>query len=291
MSRPSTVILATTLTALALTPHAAAGGWWNIVQLEHSTAAAGQRVTARATVYFTSARAARNAASGGPFYVYVLHGFAQTSLELPRLPSAWWSRWSLRGAEAVRAGPVVLDVSGHTGAVRASFTVPDLRPGGYSLMFCDAGCRHPLGDIVPTPGFTIAADAATARLATRVDRLEQRLARQSRLRQAARTAARGARAEATSVGAQLRRLEQRVASAEQRPGPSRWGYAGWLVGGFSVGAGLVLALRRRRTGSACPEPDWQIRDDELEALLTSQPSEQADSRPVQSRAGREPIVR
>jgi hypothetical protein len=66
-------------------------------------------------------------------------------------------------AEAVELGRVVLRVSdSNIARARASFTVPDLPPATYSLMFCDAGCAHPLADVVPTKTFTIVADPATA---------------------------------------------------------------------------------------------------------------------------------
>ena len=32
----------------------------------------------------------------------------------------------------------------------ASFRVPEIPPGRYTVMFCDAGCAHPLADVIPT---------------------------------------------------------------------------------------------------------------------------------------------
>lgn len=279
------------LMVLLLPSSATAGGWWSFVDTDRSTVAVGQRVKAEAEVLFSSVRAAREAQDEA-FYVYALRGvdysIVQRAMSKPS-PKDWWS---LGDADAVELGRVVLRFSGgNLGRARAVFTVPELPPATYSLMFCDAGCDQPLADIVPWKGFTIVADPATVKIAERTMRLEERVARQARSLAAARAAGRGARTAVVSTKSELRALEEKlralhreVAERAHSSRPSLLAFAGWVLAGVFAGALAYLALRRR---SAKPSPrvldGWHPSDEELWALMASQPSR---SRPPRGRASR-----
>jgi hypothetical protein len=276
------------LTVLLFPGSATAGGWWSFIQTDRSTVAVGQRVEAEAEVLFASIPAAREALDGR-FYVYALRGFdysiVRRAMNEPS-PKGWWS---LGDAQAVELGPVALRISQlNFGRARASFTVPDLPLGTYALMFCDAGCGSPLADVIPRSDFTVVADPATAGLAKRATRLEERLANQARSLAAARAAARTARAaartgrasavdsklELRALDAEVRALEREVDEAASSSSPPAWALAGWIAAGVLTGA-LAFLLLRRRSAKPPPPPalgGWQPSEDELRALATSQES-------------------
>ena len=230
---------------------------------------------------FSSIRAAREA-QDGRFYVYALRGLdysvVRQAMSEPS-PKDWWS---LGDADALELGRVVLRVSeGNLGRARASFTVPELTPGTYALMFCDAECAHPLGDVVPTANFTVVADPAIAEIAERTTRLEERFAaRQARSLAAARAAERSARtavanaeSELRALGEKLRALDREVAEGANSWQLSLWALAGWVIAGGFAGAFAFLVLRRRWAKLPPRAFDgWQPSDEELKAVITSQRS-------------------
>ena len=213
------VVLAFTITALLVPSAAAAGGWWSGIDLERSTVAVGQRVKMKAQVLFSSVSAAADA-RGHPYYVYLLRGFDYSVVERAmgkRSPRRWWSVNS--GAGVFKVGRVVVHLSDtNLGKARASFIVPELAPGTYALMFCDAGCAHPLADVIPTRGFTVVADVATARIAQRNDQLEKRVWRQARQLVAARAAIGRARTDAMNSHSDLDQLQAKMRLIERRVG-------------------------------------------------------------------------
>jgi hypothetical protein len=243
-----------------LTPQAAAGGgWWSYLDVGPSIVAPGQRVEVNAAVAFDSAAAAEEAREPGRFSVHLLRGFDDTVLERAMRQAAPRNWWSLGGAEAIPVGQVAVSVA-ETGLGRASaaFTVPDLPPGTYHVMLCDAACTEPLADVIPTKGFTVVADPVTAQVAQRVDRLERRIRKQARQLAASRKGADRARITARNTRSEVERLEGRLSSVagERRSSPrvGPWAYAGWLVAGAL--AGVLLVLRRsRRTTSARADAD------------------------------------
>jgi hypothetical protein len=268
------------LGVLLLTPPAAAGGgWWSYVNVNHSLVAPGQRVELRATVSFSSAAAAEAAQQTDRYYVYVLRGFDDSVVERAmrkRSPRNWWS---LGRAEAIEIGQVTVRVSDtNLNTATAAFTVPELPPATYHLMLCDTGCTEPLADVIPLKGFTVVADAATARIASRVDRLERRSRNQAGRLAAARADADKALVAARNAGSEVAQLEARVSSlsSKDRSSPSAgpWAYAGWLVAGALAGALAVLVLRRR---SQAPRPvhvvGWHPSDEELRELVSSEPGD------------------
>lgn len=269
------------LMALLLPSSATAGGWWSFVDTDRSTVAVGQRVKAEAEVLFSSIRAAREAEDDGRFYVYALRGldYSMVGRAMSKPYSKDW--WSLGNAEAVELGRVVVRVSdSNIARARASFTVPQLPPATYSLMFCDAGCAHPLADVVPTKTFTVVADRATAEIAARTARLEARVVRQARSLAAARAAARSPRAAVANTESELRALDNRlraldreVAEAAHSSGPSPWALAGWTMAGVLAGLSAFLIIRRRSAQPPLGAFDgWQPSDEELRVLIASEGS-------------------
>lgn len=275
---PLRLALVCALGLLLLTPQAAlGGGWWSSIHVNRSTVAAGQRVQLDAVVDFSSAAAAEEARETGRFHVYLLEGFDDSGVERAMTEPSPRNWWSLGGAEAFHVGEVAVRVSdAGLGRAAAAFTVPELPPETYHLMLCDAGCAEPLADVVPAGGFTVVADPATARMARRVDRLEQRIRNQAGRLAGARADADWARGAARNAGSEVARLERRVsavADAGGGPTPGPWAYAGWLVAGALAGALALLVLRRRQS----PPPRsarvgaWHPTDDELRELLNSEP--------------------
>ena len=281
---PRILVASLFLTLLAPAP-AAAGGWWASVHTNRSTVAAGQRVKVRTEVMFNSIEAAERGRDEGRFYVYALRGVDDAmvvrAMNKPFRPG-WWS---LGDAEAVELGRVALSVTnGNLAWARASFVVPDdLPPTTYDLMLCDAGCAHALADVIPTSGFTVAADRATAAVAARTDRLENRL---RNLGERLRRERRSANRVQTTAEHERQVLEERVRllslvvgkdpapSSPPSPNPSLWTYVGCLLGGAFLGAlASVLLLRGRRPAPARAAGErWQPTDEELRQLLASERS-------------------
>jgi hypothetical protein len=174
--------LVTALGVLLLAPQAAAGGgWWSVVDVTRSPVAAGQRVEVTASVLFSSDAAAEAAQQTGRYRVYLLRGFDDTVVERAMRKASPGDWWSLGAAEAIEVGPVTVRVpDANFGRATAGFTVPELAAGAYHVMLCDAGCAEPLADVIPTEGFTVVADPATAQMAKRVDRLARRSREQAR---------------------------------------------------------------------------------------------------------------
>ena len=273
---PLRVALISALGILLLTPQAAAGGgWWSGISVDRSTVAAGQRVEVKASVYFQSLAAAEEAGESGRYYVHLLQGFDYAVLEpamrVPE-PRDWWT---LGGAEAIRVAPVTVTVQDHgSGRARATFTLPELPPGTYHVMLCDATCSEPFAQVIPTPGFTVVADPATAQLTRRADRLSGRLHRQATQLAEGRADAYRARATAEDTQLEIEQLQLTIASltAEvRRPEPaSPWTYAPWLLAAGVAGASVLLIRRRRRSVAA----SWHPSDDELRELLSTEPERQ-----------------
>jgi hypothetical protein len=137
--------------ALILLPSAPAGGWWTSIRLDRTRVSVGEELKVHANVMFRSIDAAKAAQNGKAFYIYLLREFdysvVQRAMREPS-PRNWWSVGSV---EAFRVGRLAIDgQESNLGVAKASFPVPDVRPGQYAVMFCDAGCAHPLADVIPT---------------------------------------------------------------------------------------------------------------------------------------------
>jgi hypothetical protein len=272
------LVLAFLLGALALATNATAGGWWSYVDLDRQTVAFGERVRLQSEAWFPSIAEARDAEENGRFYVYLLRGFDGSVVERAMMKPFRRNWWSLGDAEAVKVAPIRLDMAdANLSSVRASFVLPELATGKYAVMLCDAGCRRPLGTAIPTTGFTVVADPATARLSRRVVRLQERIARRGRRVLAARTVARQAQEEAQAVGLQLVRLQTRLSALERRTRdePQSGSSTPWRFGGWVVAAMMALALAgvlvgRRRSPDRMPL-GWSAEDEALLASELSRP--------------------
>jgi hypothetical protein len=266
------------LGVLLLMPQAAAGGgWWSSIDVHRSHVAAGQRVELDATVVFSSSAAAEAAEGTDGFSVHLLRDFDYSVVERAmrkRSPGSWWS---LGGAEAIEVGQVTVSVSdANVGRATAAFTVPELAPATYHLMLCDTACNEPLADVIPAEGFTVVGDPATARLASRVDRLERRSRNRAGELSAARAETDRALEAARNALSEVEQLRRSVSSpADQGRNPrsaGEWAYAGWLVAGALAGALALLVVRRRRPRPRHARgPGCHVGDDELRDLISSEP--------------------
>jgi hypothetical protein len=163
--RRTVVAIGCATVALLVPPSATSGGWWTWIQLDRETVAAGHEMQAYADVMFSSgdaAEAAQSGRNGDAFYVYLLRGFdysiVQRAMRQPS-PRNWWS---VGGADAYRVGRVVIGER-HFNLARAtaSFRVPEqVTSGKYVVMFCDAGCAHPLGNVIPSHTTPLTVTAA-----------------------------------------------------------------------------------------------------------------------------------
>jgi hypothetical protein len=265
LCRPATLVCAF---ALLHPAGAAAGGWWSSIELDRSRAAVGQTVTLKAAALDMRSTGSK----AEPHFVYLLRGLDDSVLE--RVMSAPGDWWSAGDAALFRVARVWFD----RGWARASFRVPDIAPGSYSLMLCGDGCRRPLGSVVPRMDFFVVTDPMTARLAAQLDRLERRLEAhrlpgfKERVDRALGGLTTEARATAAELDAQVAQLRAGVRALEREmpDGEPWWIYAGWLVAGaFLGGLGVLLYGLRRR--SEVPE---RLSDEELLALLAAAPEEE-----------------
>jgi hypothetical protein len=264
-------------TLLLTPPGAVGGGWWSSIDPSRSTVAPGERVVVDAVVTFSSNAAAEEERESNRFYVYLLRDFDYTVVERAMRHPAPRGWWSLGDAEAIQVGEVSLNVTDtNLSRARAEFTVPELPPATYHVMFCDTACTDPLADVIPAKGFVVVADPATARLTERVDRLEQQSQHQAGQLDAARGDLDRARGEARNARSELEELEGRVSSVaaegQSEPLAARWEYAGWLLAGALGGALAVLVLRRGRSRPSQPTraPEWDPSEEELRELLSSE---------------------
>lgn len=229
---------------------AAAGGWATSIELESGHAAPGERMEAGTEFLFRSIEAAEAARRTGTHYAYLLAGFdfdiVERVVDEPQ-PRRWWT---LGGAKAIPVGRVRLSGwDANFARARVSFVVPGVETGSYALMFCDLGCAHPLGDIVPAR-MTVAGDPVQARLLGRLDRLEARVARQARIAHAAQREARNeeertAAEPEEALEARVRHLERGLGRREAPELP--WAaFAGWFFAGVAMGVLGVRLMRRRR---------------------------------------------
>jgi hypothetical protein len=281
---PLRLVLAVLVCALALAPEATAGGWWSFAHVDRQTVAVGEGVRVQSEAWFMSVAEAREAEEDGRFYVYLLRDLDMSMVGRAMSRAFRRNWWSLGDADAFRVARVRVDITdANIGSANASFVMPKLALGTYSVMLCDAGCNQPLGTAVPTPGFTVVADPATARLARRLDRVQRRVAGQGRrlgaAREAAQAAAGQAQEKARAVGWHLVRLEKKLNALERQirdkpdPGSSAlWQFGGWLVAATLALVLATLLSRRRRSRSPERTPlGWSAEDEVLLASELSHP--------------------
>lgn len=257
---------------------ATAGGWWSSIQLDKDPVAIGETATATATVLFASTEEAQEAVQEGGYHAYLVQGVDRERLDevmTTAEPGAWWTvpPTALHLAELEFSG-----TDANMTEARATFTVPDVEPGLYGLMFCSEGCTEPMADVIPTLDIPLHDDPLLAHMArtletrdggSRLSVIESRLGEVYE-----------------SVGALRRQV--RTALEEPAPAPAPTPEASpaaapielsqstpaqdWLVvaGAFLAGAtlaGLVLSLRQRRRRPPAPrEPRVLVAEPESESL-------------------------
>ena len=231
---------------------ASAGGWWSGIDLKGRYLGIGETVTARAEVWFRNLELAEKARSEA-YHAYLVRGIDHERLERAMTrpePKDWWSK----PEEMTLVGDVRLGRwDGNIAVATARVRIPDIALGAHNLMFCDAGCTKPLGNVIPLR-VQVTADALLAKTARKLqatnDRLDLALAHVRSDLGRIMTQARRAGTEATETRAELGRLRDKLSSlSKERPATPWLAYTGW----FAAGAASVLAVVRRRKVVLAPE--------------------------------------
>lgn len=269
MRRTALFVLAASV-SLLLQSSASAGGWWSTVDLHHQYLGVGESYKIKVSeVLYGSIEEAKEA-RGVDYYAYLVKEFDRRLLERAMTrpePDRWWRPLS----PVIKAGEVTLfDGDANLTRGRLQLLIPEIPPGRYALMLCDAGCRTPLGNHIPVP-VNVTEDVLAAKTARRLDESNERLRLAlARVRRDVRQTQRQLR----HVQNQANEDEGTVATIPGKPasdadeGVPPWiAYAGWFVAGAAAAA-LSLTRRRRR---ASLRPDLvieQIPDDVRELTRT-----------------------
>lgn len=253
------ILLPATAIALVVFPAASAtaGGSW--LETDKPSYSPGDPGTARGVFGDGSYR---GTVKDGPFTLYMVPGYRY----LPRNGSI--PGW------AEPLGP--LTITRATGnyccwVASATFTVPDVPAGRYTLSYCNSPCTlDGIGDLVGG-SFLVADTQQEAKLSAKVDRLREDLLR-SRQRAERLEKVTGklttARERLADAESQIRRLTVQLAGAraefatgEDAP-PSPWPLIALAFGASTVILAGLLAARRRRLGSSIPDfvPEALLRD-------------------------------
>ncbi|HVL63617.1 MAG TPA: hypothetical protein VM573_00425 [Actinomycetota bacterium] len=231
-----------TTICLAAAP-ASAGGWWNHIGVDGQPFGIGESVSLTVRdVWFPDLKEA-HAARDVPYYAYLVEAFDEKALERAMSrpdPEPWWEP----SGRVFRIGDVSLTGwDSNIARARVQMTVPEVEPGSYALMLCDAGCRTPLGNIVPAP-VRVTQDVLAAQTARRLDRVRDRLRFQlARIRHDLREARGDLEAATTTADSTSPRTPEAVPdSAPPVPWPA---FAGWFFAGVATAALLGAVLHRR----------------------------------------------
>ena len=260
---------------LPLVPSAAsAGGWWSGIDLDGSHLGIGESLTFRSEVMFRTLEAAERARTSGDFGAYLTRGFDRGTLREAMTvaePKHWWSP----PPDLTLIGDVRLsDWDANLAVATAEIDVPEVTPGSYDLMICDAGCVNPLANLIPSR-IEVSADALTAQTARKMEKTKTRLdIALQRVRHDLRQ--QGRRLEAATTGSAesadaIARLQKRVSSLDDRPPPpsSPWlPYLSFFLAGAAV-TSLVSAFRRRSSSGRPPEPPMPRIPDDARELVTT----------------------
>lgn len=246
---PGVVMIA----VLLLAPAASAGGWWSYAHVEGGRVAVGESLLVRSGASFATVEDAE-AARARPYYAYLVRGHDRTLLRRAMTkanPDRWW-RLST-DAELIRVGELELsNFNANLAQARVRITIPPQTDRGrWHLMFCDDGCRAPMGSVIPTP-VRVSTPAAMARTARRMSVLaEQRghvLADQRRQLLQLHEELGAARRTATEATEQLRAQDSAPAATT-----AAWTWPSALVGALVAlllgGAGLWLRRRSHDAGT------------------------------------------
>jgi len=264
-------LLLSIVVTFTLTPGgtANAGGWWSYLGPPGEHFGIGETVKVRDEVWFRTIEAAEKARTTA-YYAYLVRRIDNKRLgwamSRPQ-PRRWWTppEWS------VPIGTVELsrwDVN--IAAATTHLEVPEVAPGMYHVMLCDAGCRTPLANVIPQR-VRVTPEPLAAETARRLDRVAMRSdLRIRRLRKDLREANRqlvDVEAAAIESTRAIEQLQKEPSSPEPVTSPTPWwAFAGW----FFAGAALVFAVTRsRRKQSNLPEEFPIEVPDEARELIPS----------------------
>jgi hypothetical protein len=238
------VAIAAALASVGL-PQAALSNGGSFFRFDRKYYAPGEAVTAHTTFSTEVERSGK--IEDGPYYAYLL--LSERWIQPPRIPD-----------DAIALGHIDITQlgGGSVPVARIAFTVPQIRPGSYTLTFCNVPCTHAtVGDLVGG-SLSIVPTKEVALRRELSDRLDGRLAQlrgnlAARIRRAEK--AQGAltpRTDTQELADRVNELEERLTGlkTELQREPSASGGAGWIALGLALLVGSVLWLRRFRGRSA-----------------------------------------
>lgn len=229
-----------------LSPAAVAGGWWSSIGLEGQPVGLGESIDLKVSeVAFDSMEEAEEA-KGRQFFAYLVQDFDRAALDDAMTrpnPGDWWTPLS----EPILVGEVrLLDWSSNVAKGRVELDVPQVPPGTYFLMLCEAGCDVALGNLIPSK-VEVTADVLAAQTMRRLQQAEADLTlalqrSRSELRET-RSTLRETRSEAAEQNQRINKLESQLIEAQKPDSPPWIPFAGW----FLAGAAAASFLRRGRS--------------------------------------------
>lgn len=270
--RLSKLFVAMLVAGLSWVPSAAsAGGWWSGIDLDGSHLGIGESVMFRSEVMFRTLEAADRAQEDADFHAYLARGVDRAALREAMSvaePKRWWSP----PRELTLIGDVSLSSwDANLAVATAEVTVPEVTPGSYDLMLCDAGCENPLGNLIPLR-IDVAADALSAQTARGLEKTNTRLdiaLRRVRndLRQQGRRL--GAATDASSASAEsVARLQDRISTLERTSPSTPWvPYLLFFVAGAAL-ASVAARFRRTSSSGRPPEPPMPPVPDDARELVS-----------------------
>lgn len=242
-TRPVAVIILA-LSPMAVSPAAVSANGGSFFRFDRKYFAPGEVVTAQTT--FSTEVEKSGGIEDGPYFAYLLS--SDRWIQPPTVPD-----------DAIAVGHVdIPDLGGSVPVARIAFTVPQIRPGAYTLTLCNVPCTHAtVGDLVGG-SLSIVTTKEQAIRRELSDRIDSRLAQvrgnlAARIRRAEKAQrALTPRTTTQDLATRVTQLEERLArlKTELREEPIAPRAAGWIVVGLVLLVCGVLWLRRFRARSA-----------------------------------------
>lgn len=272
--RRTVVLLVVAVGVLLSQTAAAGGGWWTSIDVHDQFLGRGESLRVKVDeVLFDSIEAAEEAEQT-QYFAYLVEDFDRRALDRAmsrRNPKDWWEPVG----RVFQTGTVTFENrDANLTEGRVHLEVPEVPPGRYFLMLCDAGCRTPLANHIPVR-VHIASDMLAAQTTRRLDRVNERLSLAlAQVRRDVRRTERELR-QAEASSAQAAEAAEEAAAPQPVPVTDRdttpWSwipYAGW----FLAGAAVTLVLARRRLESRFPDIIInEVPDDARELTKTTAP--------------------
>lgn len=254
-----TIVAATTCLLVAFPATPSTAGGMTSFDFQDDYALVGESVTGRAGFY-TEARGTGRI-ENGPWHAYLIP--ARTWIEPPSIPE-----------NAIDLGPIAIEDQGDGRALASvTFTVPDVRTGGYHLGLCNIPCTESFVGDLGGGWLSIARTEEAAALLRQLDRtvgqlhrIRYRLARRvlDVERPLGNLQARLDRLEG-SVELRLTELEDRLRAAlapEPERGGLPWSTALFAAAAIALAGVLFLGGRRRGTPPQVPQEqpvvEWEV---------------------------------